>query len=347
MATLADDFINLGRLAPSEGRFDGYRGIARMIAQAERFIVTDEPRDAVHNLLCSKPSSLLAALEYARLPFPVTWLEWNPPPHGRLAPGQYPAKRVGALLRSEGQRVIRMFTAWRLQHPPTEPVDDLPKKYRAFAREINMLGVSALECAWDFNRLKGAPELDTKKWFRLGLASDSIEELAKLRNDKVNSVKYALKDPREFAALKKVESTISFRVHYEAMGADTIAAARQSGVGVAPLITDLEDEMGPVMALLILMNAKNVVESTPYEPPAALNKARVRNGKEPLVGYHTVHIHLTATDKSYAAAQGMTHAEMSRHKVRGHFKVRRTGVYWWHSHERGQGPVIPHGYTVD
>jgi len=37
----------------------------------------------------------------------------------------------------------------------------------------------------------------------------------------------------------------------------------------------------------------------------------------------------------------MTRTEMRAHMVRGHFKVRRTGVYWWRAFVRGR-----HG-TVD
>src|SRR5262245_13639140 len=49
-----------------------------------------------------------------------------------------------------------------------------------------------------------------------------------------------------------------------------------------------------------------------------------------------------------AEAAGMTRAEMRAHLVRGHFKLRRTGVYWWSSFVRGRGTgLIRQHYGVE
>ena len=44
---------------------------------------------------------------------------------------------------------------------------------------------------------------------------------------------------------------------------------------------------------------------------------------------------LSAARCRAAAAAGMTEQEMRMHWCRGHFKIRKTGVFWWSPHVRG------------
>jgi hypothetical protein len=88
------------------------------------------------------------------------------------------------------------------------------------------------------------------------------------------------------------------------------------------------------MSSLMLLNSRNSVEIA--EPDISrLNRARGKSGKRPFFSYRTVDLSFSKTQKNRAEASGLTAAEKRLHLVRGHFKVRSTGVFWWMPHWRG------------
>lgn len=87
-------------------------------------------------------------------------------------------------------------------------------------------------------------------------------------------------------------------------------------------------------ASLLLLNCKNISKERIY-PSQALNKKRLRNGKCELFSYHVLNITnnkrtLSSNDNKNALSHNRVHL------CRGHFKYRRTGVFWWQPHLRGQ-----------
>lgn len=90
------------------------------------------------------------------------------------------------------------------------------------------------------------------------------------------------------------------------------------------------------LAVMALLNAKNGARSSFVQPPAALNKSRLRAGKPPLVDYHQLTLRIGPHDAPGRRTTASDRAAMRAHTVRGHFKVRRTGIYWWRSFIRGE-----------
>ena len=104
-----------------------------------------------------------------------------------------------------------------------------------------------------------------------------------------------------------------------------------------------------MIATLVLMNSKNCVEVRPVEPPPKLNKARRKAGKTELLPYSTVEITLNRAASRAAGDSAEAREAMRLHLVRGHFKVRKTGVFWWHHFMRGdetQGVVARKAHTI-
>jgi hypothetical protein len=113
-------------------------------------------------------------------------------------------------------------------------------------------------------------------------------------------------------------------------------------------VLDIQGEIAWVIAAICLLSAKGGVERTEVDL-SKINKARKVRGKRPFVSHSTVKIALTADEEREARGSGMTQAEMRQHIVRGHFKVRAGGVYWWRPFIRGRaeaGTVIREGYRV-
>lgn len=99
--------------------------------------------------------------------------------------------------------------------------------------------------------------------------------------------------------------------------------------------SDWAGEAGYILAVIGLLNARNVVEAQAVDH-GKLNAARVRRGRAPLFEYKLLKI----ANRHYNRAYGATgrhgdYAPMRGHFVRGHFKVRRSGIFFWHPHARG------------
>ena len=105
------------------------------------------------------------------------------------------------------------------------------------------------------------------------------------------------------------------------------------------------------VAILNVLSCKNVHLSM-VDPPRALNKKRVKNGKLPLYRYHVLEVDLGAGRAQSGKAPRGNAGIMPVHLCRGHFKEyteerplfgRVTGRFWWQPCARGnaqRGAVI-------
>ena len=98
--------------------------------------------------------------------------------------------------------------------------------------------------------------------------------------------------------------------------------------------SDWAGEPAFILAVIGLLNARNAVEVEPIDY-RKLNRARVKRGRAPLYEYKTLKI--AHRQKRYVEGSGAhnSYEPMRGHFVRGHFKTRKTGVYFWHPHARG------------
>jgi hypothetical protein len=303
------------------------------IRQAQRFCFEPEAVEAVINLLHSKPSSLTeAAFQFARLPYSKCWIEWPTPSIQPLLPNQIATSRTGVLLVNSGKTGFMVLTAWSYSN----------KTWRQ--RRVN----------------DGVTELSKVGWSEMcGLVDFDFPPVDSMR------IWERHPDPKEDAAAAKLERSIGFRVIGPKTGADlegdTPAAALRQYFGYDDLrtiygvelaeskLTDVAQEIKPVIGMLILLNSKNCVSTAFTEPAPALNKARVKRGRLPLVSYTNVSISLSRRDSRQASAHGVSAEDIRQHLVRGHFKIRKTGVYWWRNHIRGAaaaGTVEHKSYRV-
>lgn len=339
MSTLADLIISANsKLAP------GIAEAAKAIAKAERFSVSDDVREACRNVIITRPTTLVAATAYARPPFDRCWFEWDAHPEERRPnnEAQITPLRIGAFITRIAPEAWTMWTAW--SYSMREAVEHARQQ---FGDEVAMIvrdqdpgvGVSGMLLGVDLTQPIGAPStMFGKDWIPLrGIEGLTDEQLAQHRDDEHNPVRYVINNPHERKALEALDKRMAWKIRDH----DSTALSMLRGdAGKQAMIQDVQEEIAPMLATLILMNSKNCVETTKTEPPPKLNKARLKRGKAPLVSFSTVHINLSRTRQRAGGARGMSEAEMAKHKVRGHFKVRRTGVFWWNDYERGD---LAHG----
>lgn len=335
---------------------------ARDIQTAQRFVITEDVRDAVKDLLTSRPSAMYSALPYARPPFERCWIEWPTPnqPEPKHAI-RIRTKRVGAMITAEqGSNcgAFKFYTVWSYDVGDSfarwnEVLKDEKRAQIIADNHKSGIGVSILQVGFDFTDLESdTPTKYFQGWHSPPGSKDwSDEQLRKIRNDNENSIRHVLHDPTERKYLDKIETLIRWGIRRGQVPVDHLAASASFGKpGIEAALDDVRDEIGPIIALLILMNSKNCVEVNKDAVPLKLNKARVRKGKPAYLDHSTVHIKLGKTNTNIAAAHGMTKEEARRHLVRGHFKIRKHGVYWWTPHLRGnalRGHVNRDSYIVE
>jgi hypothetical protein len=91
-------------------------------------------------------------------------------------------------------------------------------------------------------------------------------------------------------------------------------------------------EPGFLIATLALLNSRNASEAVSTEPN---NRQRRRSNRTPLFSYHLVCIPQRYRDRNMAVGDNDDPRQLRGHFCRGHFKVRRTGVFFWSAHQRG------------
>jgi hypothetical protein len=110
--------------------------------------------------------------------------------------------------------------------------------------------------------------------------------------------------------------------------------------------SDWAGEIKFIFAALGLLNARNVVERQRVDL-TRLNRARVRSGKPPFLAREVLKIRALHRPSLAPSGSRAEAADVRSHFVRGHFKTRRSGVFWWGPHVRGRvGGAVDRDYEV-
>jgi hypothetical protein len=104
---------------------------------------------------------------------------------------------------------------------------------------------------------------------------------------------------------------------------------------------------GYALRFLLLLNARNRVVAIAAAPDLSrLNRARRKRGKPELLAASTVTLDLSRPlMQAERRGHGRDRAAIEAHLVRGHFKLRKTGVFWWSPFARS-GYATPKTYAV-
>lgn len=115
------------------------------------------------------------------------------------------------------------------------------------------------------------------------------------------------------------------------------------------LITSVEskdDWLGEhhfIMAILALLNTRNVSDIIHAEIGEKKNLRRLSAGRAPLFSYNLLKIQQRLlTQRNIATDERGADAQIRAHFVRGHFKIRKTGVFFWSPFVRGD---LKHGFA--
>jgi hypothetical protein len=90
-----------------------------------------------------------------------------------------------------------------------------------------------------------------------------------------------------------------------------------------------------IFDFIVRMNSKRITEFRPAEDLSRINKKRLRLGKLPLCEYHVVDLNKEIKQYLKQVNGDVVHG-VRFHWRRGHFKIRKTGIFWWNPHTAGR-----------
>lgn len=356
-------------------------GLCTGIEQAQRFELADDVVAAGYNLLWSaKPTALLAVMPLTRLPYPRMWIEWRGGIWGKPATdARAPTpKKVGCLLEQTHDGIVSMTLAWlhteldgeRGNFPnvcPFSIVFDNRKEHDwsliNFVREDEqrlLAQVPAHPSGFrDFvadilskmrQRIEGGITPDTladmQRKAALARAGTPPEDLDRWD---IHS-----NDPREVEAMHELLARAGPWIsHYAWTFFQRVLfnAPNVTGDALVTLIkgweNDIKGEAPFVQCILAMLNSRNCLENQPVDL-TKLNKARRRRGHPEFATYSVTHLKLSRGMTRLAQSHGMTREQARQHMVRGHFKIRKTGVFWWSPFLRGDAarPATRKNYVI-
>lgn len=298
-----------------------------MLTHCPRFVLDDNvTRTVIHLGLGDNPAHLIDMLEFARMPYPVMWVEYLNAPrqevvaHYQIIVDDSQPSRVGWLLeQGEDPRTGRATVFWkhaRGQHAET----------------------AAAQLYWDFRQGVTNPATT-------GTREQTARTAVKAHALTQHSAGFRWRNqPREFEAY--VDTLLKFWFEPAHLWIDLYSEAESLGrTDVTEQMLamggkDVGSESLPILSTLLLLNSRNATEMTPSDLHK-LNRARTKAKKPSFIDYRTVSMRIPAGRQRALERAGIkTGAKMPLHLCRGHFKRRKraSGEYdliWWNAHLRG------------
>ncbi len=316
---LADDICTEGYYCASTDQV--FRRAGETIARAARFRVDKEVLFAASFISSTMPSSLVRGLPLCRLPYPDTWFEYCGADLARALDRDNEAPhRIGLLCESQPSTPLELTVSLFWQHKRKDAKPELSP----FSMAIDL-----------------RPELDISASLKSGSPTPAAPV------DVLRKQLLASNQPRDRAIgqdIDEVHATFSLRkrVLFNLSRYGDLAKPpskylsgwlnnKQRSGGMA--------EAGLFLGILMLINTRNGTRQEPCDL-GKLNAARAKRRSFPLLDYSTITLHLDRHSREFPRA-GDSHADLEAHLVRGHFKVRRTGIFWWSPHVRGTLADVP------
>lgn len=284
------------------------------IKASQKFVLSAECA-AVADALSSDYTGLVKAFPHCRLPFPTTWIEFaaNERPEFSSTPIAYEAlqkkpKRIGYLLTATRPDL----SAWKTHlFWSVDGGCSCPASLAINFDMIEQLGEAAdvrLAQAQVEVRKKAKNQINHPGWDK---ASDDIKK---------SMIAHTEPCMPDYGPPVADGLTISELETY---------ASIMSRLSCA----DWAGEPAYLLAVIGLLNARNATETETVDHHK-LNRARVKRGKLPLLEHKVLKI-ARRQQRRYVTDVHGSHTHARGHFVMGHWKVRKTGIFFWHPHKRG------------
>ncbi len=335
---LADEFRNFA--VRNSTLVDNIPGasLSEAITGAVRIVLSPEVAGAAAQVHQTRPSSMLKALPLCRLPFRNIWIEWKHGDRHNTLGTDNPVDRFRENRGYAGGAPSRMGILIQGNPDHVSGVATFAWEHRSTG--VNMCALSAI-FAFDGRTLPDPMGIrsNPKTPADIGpIDPEFAADTAKIASNEV-----------EFQAMNKINQAVSI-VPNPYMFNEWLSAGDQEKASLFKLgFADLLGEPGYMMAILALLNSLSSTELADGEDFTKINRKRTRNGRLPLLDHKILRLKLTRTQKSRLEMGGIQPAQYRAHLVRGHFKIRKTGIFWWMPFVRGdiERGFVSHEYRAE
>lgn len=312
--SLADHLIEerelIGGLGPGYGR------LVADLKSAHRFQLSDEFAAAANQIMQSSPQSVIKSFALARLPFRSCWIETRFAAREAFLTGidlgemyRRDISTVGILIKAEDKDGLR----WRSH-----------LGWRFVTGECSM---SVLGMTFDMSETPKRSQIAARERYENGKRSQA--DVDALMDIESRGDPFLSDYHREFFNLSTPANVETFK------------NLTKLGTG---------DWMGETVfwiTAVALMNGRNVSVIEPGPDLSKIAKARRKRGRHEPMEYSVCKIAPRILLRRQGR-EGSEPANVRAHFVRGHFKLRSSGIHWWSPHLRGDGelPVAGSRYEV-
>lgn len=307
------------------------KAFTRAARSAAHFEVDEEVASAALAIAHSNTDQLLAARRFIRTPFPRMWIEWSDKATNHLLGGGI-GDRVGVLIDTENDG---QFGIIHVVHTIPNRTALVPMIYAFDYRDSFVVRQGLRDVAIYFDHITQS-RLYYEEKFGVGIKAKSKSsdqaEWEKSRRSCLGWSNY----------LSDQVDELRRRIH--ARQGEAWSGAGLLATAVLPVARFVE-------SLLICMNSRNLVEIGDAPDLFRLNRARAKSGKAPFAAVRPIRLSLSKiARRKFDAACAAGGGDVNRHWVMGHYKIRKSGVFWWSPFVRGNvgdapSPPKPHILT--
>lgn len=313
--------------------------LAIQLMDTPKYVLSDPVARMVNTLAEKRPASILAGLPVCIMPFPKIWVEMKYETvlttltglgiHLHQIDTASNPVNLGYFMEAIEDHKIRVSVAW--DHKISDMVR--PAWYRTSASFNGMDRqpmIAILNVVFDVSPGIIVTEEDVEREYEWAInAVDKDGWLARFKNKKdaeasASFVKRLNTDINPYTE-DYVNMIITGEMPYPG-GIDMLQKESMHDIG---------GEWRRALGILMVMNSKTCVEFADQDM-TKLSKARVKKGRLPVSNYRMVNMYLSKVQGNRMATAGMSRADMIKHMVSAHLKVRKTGVFLWSAHIRGK-----------
>ena len=311
---------------------DVYLVVDKKVKQSHRFVLTRDAVMTIQNISTSEPKRFLDALSICRLPYPIMWVE-------------FVFKDRHDWMMEAAKRGMNIED--RADASPPARLGLLLEQQDTEGRVI-----SVLPC-WSH------PAHKTVSICHMGLLIDTRHPDIKLTDEMTKKLKehYPIPNIGKDRSLKWMHSEtglvegLNLEARLSEFIPDFILPVWEllfntvSKTEVAHLMDmaryDLKAEWRFVLSLLTVLNSRNIIEISPETDLTKINKARLKAKKPLLMSHREIRLNMSRFRKKYPNLTNRSLDDLQAHFVRGHLKMRKSGLFWWSPFVRGYTGEAP------
>ena len=309
--------------------------VASAIRAAPKYVLSETVARMINTVAEKGPASLYAGLPICVMPHDRIWVEMRYDHMLKVLTeigirfheieGTSNPVNIGYLLEQAGDDHIIVTVAWDHKLENLSPEGRKRLEREGMDRHVM---ISTLSVGFDVSADVEVTEEDIRKEVEAGHEKDPGSWVGRFRQ---------MKDFQASASfMKRIRADVS---PYTEDYVDMILRGKINYPGgwkqlEAESLHDIGGEWRRALAILMVFNSKTAVEYVEQDR-SKLSKARVRKGKLPTDNYKLVNMYLTKVQRNRLMTSGVKMADLAKHMVGAHFKVRKTGVFLWSAHVRG------------